>query len=70
MPDYFVYSIPAIPGPRSVPASDAPIAEPILFNQPPVTPNTGTPVSTTKDSTGKTVTVHGAVAGVTVNNPG
>ena len=47
-----------------------PEANPVVFNQPTVAPNAGTPIVTTKDLTGKTLTVHGTVAGVTVNNPG
>ena len=47
-----------------------PAVSPGLFNQQTVAPNTGTPIVTTTDSSGKTLTVHGTVAGVTVNNPG
>ena len=31
--------------------------------------NAGQPLVVTKDSSGKTLTVHGTIAGVTVNNP-
>ena len=33
-------------------------------------PNAGTLIVTTKDSSGKTLTVHGTIAGVTINIPG
>jgi hypothetical protein len=44
----------------------------VAVNQPTVAPNSGTPVTTTKNPDGSTATAHGKVAGtsITVNLPG
>jgi len=48
-----------------------PLANPVLFNQPTVAPNAGQPITTTKDTTGKTTAVHGQIPNTSVvfNSP-
>ena len=49
------------------PAAPSNVQNPGVAIQP---PNVGQPIVVTKDSSGRTLTVYGQVAGVVVNNPG